>query len=163
MTTENTNELNDLDNYVINVTNQLKKWKKRADVDAILNQIIKNNNCVDINKDFLAARLNYLLEHNVIVKKIYNNIESYSLNENAQTHDLIEILPSCTPDIPIPNASIDPKEVVINATLEGSPNTSTIDTPTCSNLPYDFPSQSYLLTALKQNYLDLCEQSVDVK
>ena len=38
MTTENTNELNDLDN---NVINQLKKWKKRTDVDAILNQIIK--------------------------------------------------------------------------------------------------------------------------
>ena len=53
MTTENTNELNDLDNHVINVINQLKKWKKRADVDAILNQIIKNNDCVDINKDFL--------------------------------------------------------------------------------------------------------------
>ena len=41
MTTENTNELNDLDNNVINVINQLKKWKKRTDVDAILNQIIK--------------------------------------------------------------------------------------------------------------------------
>ena len=64
MTTENTNELNDLDNNVINVINQLKKWKKRTDVDAILNQIIKNNDCVNINKDFLAACLNYLLEHN---------------------------------------------------------------------------------------------------
>ena len=163
MTTENTNELNDLDNHVINVINQLKKWKKRTDVDAILNQIIKNNDCVDINKDFLAARLNYLLEHNVIVKKKYNNIESYSLNENAQTHDLIEILPSCTPDIPIPNASIDPNEVVINATLEDSPNISTIDTPTCSNLPYSSPSQPYSLKSLKQNYLDLRAQSVDVK
>ena len=97
------------------------------------------------------------------MKKKYNNIESYSLNENAQTHDLIEILPSCTPDIPIPNASIDPNEVVINATLEGSPNISTIDTPTCSNLPYNCPSQPYSLTSLKQNYLDLCAQSVDVK
>ena len=163
MTTENTNELNDLDNNVINVINQLKKWKKRTDVDAILNQIIKNNDCVDINKDFLAARLNYLLEHNVIVKKKYNNIESYSLYENAQTHDLTEILPSCTPDIQIPDASIDPNEVVINATLEGSPNISTIDTPTCSNLPYNCPSQPYSLTSLKQNYLDLCAQSVEVK
>ena len=97
------------------------------------------------------------------MKRKYNNIESYSLNENAQTHDLIEILPSCTPDIPIPNASIDPNEVVINATLEGSPNISTIDTPTCSNLPYNCPSQPYSLTSLKQNYLDLCAQSVDVK
>ena len=97
------------------------------------------------------------------MKKKYSNIESYSLNENAQTHDLIEILPSCTPDIPIPNASIDPNEVVINATLEGSPNISTIDTPTCSNLPYNCPSQPYSLTSLKQNYLDLCAQSVDVK
>ena len=69
MTTENTNESNDLDNHVINVTKQLKKWRKRADVDAILNQIIKNNDSLDINKDFLAARLNYLLEHNLIMKK----------------------------------------------------------------------------------------------
>ena len=163
MTTENTNELNDLDNNVINVINQLKKWKKRTDVDAILNQIIKNNDCVDINKDFLAARLNYLLEHNVIVKKKYNNIESYSLYENTQTRDLTEILSSCTPDIQIPDASIDPNEVVINATPEGSPNIPTIDTPTCSNLPYNCPSQPYSLTSLKQNYLDLCAQSVDVK
>ena len=46
-------------------------------------------------------------------KKIYSIIESYSLNENTQTLDLIEILSSCAPDIPIPNASIDPNEVVI--------------------------------------------------
>ena len=163
MTTKNTNELNDLDNHLINVINQLKKWKKRADVDAILNKIIKNNDCVDINEDFVTARLNYLLVHYVIVKKKYNNIESYSLNENAQTHDLIEILPSCTPDIPIPNVSIDPNEVVINATLEGSPNISTIDTPTFRNLPYFCPRQPYSLTSLKQNYLDLCAQSVEVK
>ena len=83
------------------------------------------------------------------MKKKYNNVEPYSLNENARTHDLIEILPSCTPDIPIPNAPIDPNEVVINATLEGSPNISTIDTLTCRNLPYDCPSQPYSLTSLK--------------
>ena len=87
MTTENANELIDLDNHAINVIKQLKKLKKRADIDAILNEIIKNIDCVDINKD-LAARLNYLLEHNVIVKKKYNSIESYSLNESAQTYDL---------------------------------------------------------------------------
>lgn len=57
------------------------------DVDAILIQIIKHNDCVDVIKDFLAARLNYLLEHNEIVKKKYNSIESYSLNECAQTYD----------------------------------------------------------------------------
>ena len=155
MTTENTNELNDLDNNVINVINQLKKWKKRTDVDAILNQIIKNNDCVDINNDFLAAPLNYLLEHNVIVKKKYNNIESYSLYENTQTHDLTEILSSCTPDIQIPDASINPNEVVINATPEGSPNISTIDTPTCSNLPYNCPSQPYSLTSLKGTLMQI--------
>ena len=112
---------------------------------------------------FSSSFINYLLEHNVIVKKKYINIESYSLNEDAQTLDLIEILPSCTSDIPILNASIDPNEVVINATLEDSPNISTIDTPTCSNLPYDCPSQPYSLTSLKQNYIDLCAQSIDVK
>ena len=74
------------------------------------------------------------------MKKNRNNIESYSFNENAKTLDLVEILPSSTPDISIPNASIDPNEVEINPTLEDSPNISTIDTPTCSNLPYDCPS-----------------------
>ena len=133
------------------------------DADVILIQIIKNNDCVDVIKDFLAARLNYLLEHNIIVKKKYNIIASYSLNENAQTHDLIEMLPSCTPDIPISNAPVDLNEVVINATLEGLPHISTIDTPTCSNLPYNCPSQPCSLTSVKQNYLDLCAQSVDVK
>ena len=69
MTTENINELNDLDNHVINVINQLKKQKKKTDVDAILIQIIKNNDCDYINKDFLTALLDYPLEHNVIVMK----------------------------------------------------------------------------------------------
>ena len=41
MIAENTDKLNDLDNDVVNFINQLKKWKKRADVDAILSQIIK--------------------------------------------------------------------------------------------------------------------------
>ena len=78
MTTENTNELNALDNHIINVINQFKKWKLRDDVDAISNQIIKKiNDCVDINVEFLAARLKSLLEHNVIVKEKYNNIESF--------------------------------------------------------------------------------------
>ena len=96
-------------------------------------------------------------------KRKKNNIESYSSNENAQTLDLTDILRSCTPHIPIPNVSIDPNEVEINATQKDSPNISTIDTPTCSNLPYDFPRQPYSLTSLKQNYIDLCAQSVDVK
>lgn len=39
------------------------------DADVILIQIIKNNDCDYINKDFLTALLDYLLEHNVIVMK----------------------------------------------------------------------------------------------
>ena len=161
MITENTNELNDLDNHItnVNVINQFKKWRKTADVDTVL-KIIKINDCVNIKIDFLTACLNSLLEHNVIVKK---QVESFSLNENEPTLDLIEILRSCTHDIPIPNASIDTNKVEIKATLEDSPNISTIDTPTCSNLPYSSPSQPYSLKSLKQNYLDLRAQSVDVK
>ena len=67
MTTKNTTELN---NHIINVINLLKKWKKRVDVDAILTQFIKINDCVDINIDFFAAHLNYfLIIGNIIVKK----------------------------------------------------------------------------------------------
>ena len=137
MATKNTNELNDLDSHIVNVINQLKKQRKRAEADATLYQIIKINDCVGINSDFLAAHLNDLLEHNVIIKKKYNSIESYSINENAQTLDLIEIFSSCTPDKPILNTSNDTNEVEINTTLEYSLNISTIDTPTCRNLPYD--------------------------
>ena len=78
--------------------------------------------------------LKNLLGHEVIVKKKYNNIKSHSLNENAQTLDLIEIISSSTPDIPIPNTSKDSNEVEINAALKDSPNISTINFPTCSNL-----------------------------
>ena len=53
--------------------------------------------------------------------------------------------------------------MLINATLEDLLSISTIDNPACSNLPYDCPSQPYSLTSIKQNYVDLCAQSVDVK
>ena len=128
---------------------------------------MKNNDCVDINKDFLATRLNYMLEHTVIffLKKekqyriIFIKWQSAKTWFNWNNSQLY-------PDIPTPNAWIDPNEVVINATPEDSPNRSSIDTPntpTCSNLPYDCPSQPYSLTSLKQNYSDLCAQTVDVK
>ena len=91
--------------------------------------------------------------HNHLFHK--RTLKHLAKNENAPTLDLIEILSSCTPDIPIPNASTDTNEVEIIATLEDSPNISTIDTPTCSNLPYDCPSQRSSLTSLKQNYIGL--------
>ena len=67
------------------------------------------------------------------------------------------------PDIPIPNDSIDPNEVEFKVALEDSPSISTIDTPTCSNLLHYCPSQPYSLKSFKQNYIDLCAQSVDIK
>ena len=70
MTTKNISELDDFDNHIINIINQSKS-EKRADVDAILNQIMKINDCVDVNINFLSVCLNYLLKHNIVVKKIY--------------------------------------------------------------------------------------------
>ena len=70
MTTKNISELNDFDNHIINVINQSKS-EKRADVDAILNQIMKINDCVDVNINFLSVCLNYLLKDDIVVKKIY--------------------------------------------------------------------------------------------
>ena len=32
-----------------NIIDDLKRWEKRADVDAILNHIIKINDCVDVH------------------------------------------------------------------------------------------------------------------
>ena len=70
MTTKNISELDDFDNHIINIINQSKS-EKRADVDAILNQIMKINDCLDVNINFLSVCLNYLLKHNIVVKKIY--------------------------------------------------------------------------------------------
>ena len=70
MTTKNISELDDFDNHIINIINQSKS-EKSADVDAILNQIMKINDCVDVNINFLSVCLNYLLKHNIVVKKIY--------------------------------------------------------------------------------------------
>ena len=70
MTTKNISELDDFDNHIINIINQSKS-EKIADVDAILNQIMKINDCVDVNINFLSVCLNYLLKHNIVVKKIY--------------------------------------------------------------------------------------------
>ena len=66
------------------------------------------------------------------VKKKYNNLKSYSLNENAQTTDLIEILPRITPDIAIHNVSIDTNELEINGTLDDSLSIFTIDRLNCN-------------------------------
>ena len=44
MTTKNISELDDFDNHIINIINQSKS-EKSADVDAILNQIMKINDC----------------------------------------------------------------------------------------------------------------------
>ena len=41
-------------------------------------------------------------------------MESFSSNKNTQTLDLIEILPSYTPDMPIPNASINDGDIMLN-------------------------------------------------
>ena len=49
------------------------------------------------------------------------------------------------------------------APIEDWPSISTIDTPTCSNLPKERPSRPYSLTSLKQNHIDLCAHSVNVK
>ena len=59
MTTENTEKLYNLDNQYLSI----KKVEKTADVDPILTQIIKINDCVNINIDFLVAHLNSLLKH----------------------------------------------------------------------------------------------------
>ena len=59
MTTENTEKLYDLDNQYLSI----KKVEKIADVDPTLTQIIKVNDCVNINIDFLVAHVNSLLEH----------------------------------------------------------------------------------------------------
>ena len=66
------------------------------------------------------------------VKKKHNNLKPYSLNENAQKLDLIEILPSFNPDIAIPNASIDTNELEINATLDDSLSIFTTDRLNCN-------------------------------
>ena len=64
---------------------------------------------------------------NITNVKKKNNLKSYSLNENARTLDLIEILSRFTPDIAIHNVSIDTNELEINVTLDDSLSIFTID------------------------------------
>lgn len=69
---------------------------------------------------------------NITNVKKKNNLKSYSLNENARTLDLIEILSRFTPDIAIHNVSIDTNELEINATLDDSLSIFTIDRLNCN-------------------------------
>ena len=75
----------------------------------------------------------------------------------------MEILSSWTREIPIPNASTDTNEVEIHTTLNDSRIISNIDTSNYSNQLYECPSQPYSLTSLKQNYIDVRAQSVNVE
>ena len=112
--------------------------EKRADVDAISNQIVKINDFVDININFLADRSNYLLKRKVIVKKIYNNRESYSLNENDKHLIWFKYFQGVSK----PNALTD--------TNEDSSSIFTINIPNYNNLSFGCPSQPYSLTSLNK-------------
>ena len=69
------------DQNIFTVINDLKKKRKRADIDSIHKEIIKTIDFKDTTKDDLQDRINILLINEKLINKINRNLNSYSVNE----------------------------------------------------------------------------------
>ena len=69
------------DQNIFTVINDLKKKRKREDIDSIHKEIIKTNDFKDTTKDDLQDRINILLINEKLINKINRNLNSYSVNE----------------------------------------------------------------------------------
>ena len=69
------------DQNIFTVINDLKKKRKRVDIDSIHKEIIKTIDFKDTTKDDLQDRINILLINEKLINKINRNLNSYSVNE----------------------------------------------------------------------------------
>ena len=69
------------DQKIFIVINDLKKKRKRTDIDSIHKEIIKTIVFKDTVKDDLQGRINILLINKKLINKINRNVNSCSLNE----------------------------------------------------------------------------------
>ena len=120
-------DINLLDRSIFAIVNDIKNKHKRADVDSIHREIVRNPNFKDINKEALEERINILLIEEKLANKINRNLNSYSVNfvydsvydsnltSTTPVNDTTVLVPNTQDDIPeTPEVSVVEKTMIIN-------------------------------------------------
>ena len=117
------------DQNIFTVINDLKKKRKRADIDSIHKEIIKTINFKDTTKDDLQDRINILLINEKLINKINRNLNSYSVNEAKTNTGTSQVLSSNSYFANSDNDSTSDSSVTPQTLLKGSETTSTKSIP----------------------------------
>ena len=119
------------DQNIFTVINDLKKKRKRVDIDSIHKEIIKTIDFKDTTKDDLQDRINILLINEKLINKINRNLNSYSVNEaNTNTeYGTSQVLSSNSYFANSDNDSTSDSSVTPQTLLKGSETTSTKSIP----------------------------------
>ena len=113
------------DQNIFTVINDLKKKRKRADIDSIHKEIIKTINFKDTTKDDLQDRINILLINEKLINKINRNLNSYSVNEAKTNTGTSQVLSSNSYFANSDNDSTSDSSVTPQTLLRVSETTST--------------------------------------
>ena len=65
--------------YIFEATQQVKSSKKQPNENAVYNLLLKKLELIDINKEQLTERLNYLAEIKVLQNKQRNGVNSFNV------------------------------------------------------------------------------------
>ena len=117
------------DQNIFTVINDLKKKRKRADIDSIHKEIIKTIDFKDTTKDDFQDRINILLINENLINKINGNVNSYSVNEANTNTGTSEVLSSNSYFANSDNDSTSDSSVTPQTLLKGSETTSTKSIP----------------------------------
>ena len=119
------------DQNIFTVINDLKKKRKRADIDSIHKEIIKTIDFKDTTKDDLQDRINILLINEKLINKINRNLNSYSVNEmNTNTeYGTSQVLSSNSNIANSDNDSTSYSSATSQTLLKGSETISTKSIP----------------------------------
>ena len=108
------------DQNIFTVINDLKKKRKRADIDSIHKEIIKTINFKDTTKDDLQDRINILLINEKLINKINRKLNSYSVNEAKTNTGTSQVLSSNSYFANSDNDSTSDSSVTPQTLLKGS-------------------------------------------
>ena len=119
------------DQNIFTVINDLKKKRKRADIDSIHKEIIKTNDFKNTTKYDLQDRINILLINEKLINEINRNLRSYSVNEaNTKTeYGTSQVLSSNSYFANSDNGSTSDFSVTTETFLKGSEAISTKSIP----------------------------------
>ena len=120
------------DQNIFTVINDLKKKRKRADIDCIHKEIIKTTDFKDSTKDDLQDRINILLINEKLINKINRNLNSYSVNEANTNTGTSQVLSSNSYFANSDNDSTSDSFVTPETLLKGSETRSTKSIPDLS-------------------------------